>query len=442
MSAEYLSLLGIILGVTFFIAMAYRGLPVLFVGPLSAIIVAVFSQQNPIPMLTGPFMQRFANFTQSWFLVIMFSSMFGKMMSVSGAADALANKLVGIAMMAKTQTGQKVLAVLSLVVINATLTYGGVSLYAAAFTLVAIAKRIFQNLNVPWKFYTCSSLGSGVFTMTMLPGSPQLHNNIPTKYLGTTPMAGPWLGIIGTILAIMLGIIYCWWVVREAERKNEGFLPSGDIISTIYTTDPDIKPIPLIKCLFPSIVLLVVLNVFKQPLVLSLICALLTTYILFFPSFRNNPVKMLNEAISNAVGAVANVCSATGFGGVVAAVSGYKFVLSGLSAIPGPALFQVFVSVNIAAGITGAGSGGLVICLENLGDHFLATGINPEVIHRIAAMSSGGLDTLPHCGAVVNTLSIAKLNHRDGYKNYFWLSVVLPIIVTLICMYFASLGVV
>ena len=53
-----------------------------------------------------------------------------------------------------------------------------------------------------------------------------------------------------------------------------------------------------------------------------------------------------------------------------------------------------------------------------------------EVMHRIASLASGGLDTLPHNGAVITTLAICGLTHKESYKDIFITSVAIPISVT------------
>src|SRR5690625_7061374 len=94
---------------------------------------------------------------------------------------------------------------------------------------------------------------------------------------------------------------------------------------------------------------------------------------------------------------------------------------------PGPPMISLAVATNIIVGITGSASGGLGIALDALGSHY-ATLVNPEALHRIAAISSGGLDSLPHNGAIVTGLTVCGLTHKEGYKPVFWICVVATII--------------
>ncbi len=65
-------------------------------------------------------------------------------------------------------------------------------------------------------------------------------------------------------------------------------------------------------------------------------------------------------------------------------------------------------------------------------------GISPELLHRIAALASGGLDTLPHNGAVITTLAIFGLTHKQSYKDIFFTSVIIPITVTALIVILTS----
>ncbi len=69
-------------------------------------------------------------------------------------------------------------------------------------------------------------------------------------------------------------------------------------------------------------------------------------------------------------------------------------------------------------------------------------GINPQVLHRIAAIACGGLDTLPHNGAVITLLGITGMTHKQSYVDIGMCTVVIPLIATAVCIIFASFGVV
>ena len=97
-------------------------------------------------------------------------------------------------------------------------------------------------------------------------------------------------------------------------------------------------------------------------------------------------------------------------------------IAGALKTIPNP-LVNEAITVTALAGITGSASGGLSIALAAMSEHFIAAattaGIPLEVLHRVAAMASGGMDTLPHNGAVITVLAVTGLTHRQSYKDIF-----------------------
>ena len=117
-----------------------------------------------------------------------------------------------------------------------------------------------------------------------------------------------------------------------------------------------------------------------------------------------------------------NTASEYGFGAIIAALPGFLVVADALKTIPNP-LVNEAITVTALAGITGSASGGLGIALAAMSETFIANaqaaGIPLEVFHRVAAMASGGMDTLPHNGAVITLLAVTGLTHKQSYKDIF-----------------------
>ena len=111
----------------------------------------------------------------------------------------------------------------------------------------------------------------------------------------------------------------------------------------------------------------------------------------------------------------------------------------------GNALVTSVVSTSITAGITGSSSGGMTIALNAFGDQLrqmaLDQGISLEAMHRLTAMAAGGLDTLPHSGAVVTLLLVSGLTHRQSYKDIAMITVVIPVLtVTVLVALVSTVG--
>ena len=422
-----------------------KGVSLYVLAPLAALVVAIFSGGNILTAMTETYMSGFAGFMQSYFLMFALSSIFAKIMSDSGAAKVIALKVAALVRMAPPKY-QRFLACLSVGIMTAILTVGGINLYCCVFVLVSIGKDLFEEFDLPWHLYMTSSLGSGSFTMTMIPGTPAIQNLIPVETLGTQATAAPVLGIISTVICIVLSVIYVKYALNKCDKKGEHFLPTGARIqaSSVVEKDVEAPKINLLVCLIPSIALLVALNGFGLDAVVSLVIAVVVALILFGKNLMQNKVNLgvcFADGIKNAIMTLLNVCVIVGFGSVVSATAGYTTIMNSLDMIPGPPIFQLFIAVNVAAGVAGSASAALGIGMTMFADKFLAMGISPDIIHRISVMSSGGLDSLPHSSGTASALGVAQLSHKEGYMHVFWLNTVIPIIVTAIACVLASFGV-
>jgi len=132
---------------------------------------------------------------------------------------------------------------------------------------------------------------------------------------------------------------------------------------------------------------------------------------------------------------VFNTACEFGYGSTIKALAGFTMIQNFVTGIaPGNPLISQAVAVNALAGITGSASGGLSIALNVLGETYyqrgLEAGISPELLHRVAAMSCGGLDSLPHNGALITLLLICGVTHRQAYKDVVVISIAIPLLAT------------
>ncbi|VEI47581.1 H+/gluconate symporter and related permeases [Actinobacillus equuli] len=96
------------------------------------------------------------------------------------------------------------------------LTYGGVSLFVVVFAVYPLALAVFKEANITRRLIPGTiACGAFTFTMTALPGSPQIQNLIPTRYFGTDAMAAPIMGIIASAVLFFGGVAYL-----EMRRRN------------------------------------------------------------------------------------------------------------------------------------------------------------------------------------------------------------------------------
>ena len=209
--------IGIFLSLIFLIGMAYRGHSVVAIAPLAAMIALVFSWDHILAGYTQIFMPAGANFIAGFFPLFLAGAIFGRLMTVSGYAEDIARWIPQI-------FGPKQ-AIFITAIITAILTYGGINAWVIAFTVVPIAKPLFKEANISMRLMPAAiALGIFTFATAALPGSPQIHNAIPTRYFQTTTFAAPLLGILGTIVTFGLGMMWLKYREKSMAKSGEGFV--------------------------------------------------------------------------------------------------------------------------------------------------------------------------------------------------------------------------
>lgn len=425
-------MIGIFIGLALLMFLAYKGMSIIWIAPITAGIVALTGGLDLLDAYTGAYMTGFVGFARAWFPVFMLGAIFGKVMDDSGAARSVAHWIIQ-----KIGTKQAILAV---VLGCAVLTYGGVSLFVVVFAMYPLAVALFREANLSRRLIPGAiALGSFTFTMTAIPGSPQIQNLIPMQYYGTTPTAAPIMGVVGALIMLVGGMFY----MNYSAKKRTA---AGDVFTEVAGHDADVDisalPNPLVSFL-PLLAVILLLNLANLDIIISLTAGIVLAIALNWTRLPEK-VKTLNTGAAGSVLAIINTSAAVGFGSVVRAVPGFDQLSDFVMGIQGSPLISQAVSVNILAGATGSASGGMGIALEALGAQYmelaLATGISPEAFHRIASIASGGLDTLPHNGAVLTLLAVTAMTHKDSYKDIFVVGSLIPIAAVIAGIIMASIG--
>src|SRR5699024_5552619 len=416
---ELLSLIGIFVALGLLIFLALRGHNLVIVTTLLSVMIAVTSQINITEALKDGYMDAFMNFVGNYFLIFLFGALFGKVMEDSGAATSMARGIMKV-----TGEQSRLAVIFSIMLITGILTYGGVSVFVVIFAIIPIARPIFKRLDIPWPIFAGAFfLGCGTFSMTMLPGSPQIQNLIPIPYLDTTPTAGAWIGIIAAVVAVTVGLFWLWREDKRYQRKKIGYEDTKGIDVVEYN-EKDKYPSILLSALPPRL-LIVLLNFTPLSVEVSLGLSVVAAALLLM-KYLPSPMESINKGALNVASPILNTSAVVGFGGVVIMTSGFVTIEQAVTNTGGHPLISFAIATNIMAGVTGSASGGLGIAMDALAADYQSL-VNPEALHRIAAISSGGLDSLTHSGAVVTGLTVMGLTHKTGYNPIFVVNIVAPI---------------
>ena len=442
----------VLAALVFLMLMAYRGHSVILFAPVAALGAVLLTDPALVaPMFTGLFMDKMVGFLKLYFPVFLLGAVFGKLIEVSGFSRSIVSATIGLLGRSR--------AMLSIVAVCALLTYGGVSLFVVVFAVYPFAAELFRQAQIPKRLIPGTiALGAFTFTMDALPGTPQIQNIIPTAFFQTNAWAAPWLGTLGGLFILFAGLAYLDWRRRVAARAGEGYgselrnepgpfrgerlvHPALAILPLVLVGVTNKLFTDLIPMLYgeshsfiPSVVgeaVPVVQEISRIGAIWAVQGALLVGILCVLALAWRTVTSQFVEASQTAVGgsllAAMNTASEYGFGAVIAALPGFRVVVDLLHAIPN-ALVNEAVTVTALAGITGSASGGMSIALAAMADTFIANaeaaGIPMEVLHRVASMASGGMDTLPHNGAVITLLAVTGLTHRQAYRDIFAVTII------------------
>ncbi|WP_243050128.1 GntP family permease [Dyella sp. RRB7] len=454
----------------FLMLAAYRGYSVILFAPIAALGAVLLTEPSLVaPIFTGLFMDKMVGFLKLYFPVFMLGALFGKLIELSGFSKAIVAGTIGLVGRSR--------AMLSIALVCALLTYGGVSLFVVVFAVYPFAAELFRQSDIPKRLIPGTiALGAFTFTMDSLPGTPQIQNIIPTAFFGTTAWAAPWLGMLGAVFILIVGLLYLESRRRKAAAAGEGYgtglvnepapfeggklvhplialLPLvlvgvankllGDAIPRLYGASHAFVPAVIgeAKPVVQEIGKIAAIWAVEGALLLGIACVLLFAWRPVAHRFAEGS----KAAVGGALLASMNTASEYGFGAVIAALPGFRVIANALHAIPHP-LINEAVTVTALAGITGSASGGMSIALAAMADTFIhnaqAAGIPMQVLHRVAAMASGGMDTLPHNGAVITLLAVTGLTHRQSYRDIFAITVIKTMAVFVVIGVYAGTGLV
>ena len=377
---DLVGLLGILIGLGLLIWFAFKGWSVLLLAPIAAVAAALFSREPLLAHWTQTFMRSAAGFFAQFFPLFLLGALFGKLMEDSGSVTAIADFM--------TQRLGAKRAILAVVLGGAIVTYGGVPKRrgegfgdgAPRSAEVLAGDQTLRERATTAREFDPAEIGHGKAALTE-----------PSIVAAAAPI----------VVVILVNLVLSRIVLP---RLDLSFLAKPEWGGTS-----------------PSAVTGV------WSVMTALTCAILAVLALNLrriPDLRGTMDAGVNASALPAI----SVASLVGFGAVVAAMPAFAVVRDAVLGVGGGPLVSLAVATNILAALTGSASGGLTIALDALGPTYLERaaqiGMDPALLHRVAVIGSGTLDSLPHNGAVVTLLAVCGSTHTESYKDIFMVAIV------------------
>lgn len=410
--------LGLLLGILAIMFLAMRGVSILVAAPLAALLVIVTNGMDFSALLgrENSYLSGLAGFVVNYYAVFLLGAILAKYMEISGAAQAIAERILDW-----TGTDRPMTVLVALLLVAAILTYGGISIFVAMFILAPLARPLFRKLDIAWNLFSIPVfVGMSTFTLTMLPGTPTIQNVIPTTYLGTTLTAAPLLGTLGSLVALAYGLWYMRLALLRSIARGETY--ADFVTGDSGTNQPGPLP-PFLTSVLPIVALVVIIwvgSLLEVPhiILIGLGSAVLLSAALFRRWIPDHKA-VINLGAAAAVMPLFVTAAAVGFGVVITHAPGFESIAGAILGLPVSPLISLSITSAAFGAITGSTAGGLGIVMEAFAENFLQMGVHPELIHRVAAMAASVCTVLPHSGALLTLYSVSGLNHRNGFVHPF-----------------------
>lgn len=410
-----------------FAAVLWRGASVIVAAPVFALILAAFVDgPRALVFFEYNFAASAGNFVARYYLVFLLGAILGRVLVESGCAVGVARCF--------WRGGAPWRAPLAVAAACALMTLGGVGVFVIAFAMQPIAREIYARARLPLGLAPAAiALGAFTATMTAIPGAPSLTNIIAASTLGTDAFAASVEGLLAAAVMLSFG---GWWLCRVARH--------APMVEPQLPLDVDVAPPPFALAVAPLAATLVanaalstgfatlpVQGVFGMSgqaywaVVAALALGIAVAgWVGGIAALRRG----VESGAATAVGPLLATAVGVGFGACLAATPVMQATIGWLSQTygAGTATFAA-AATGLYAAAVGSSSGGLILVLTAHGETLLATGImDPPTLHRVAALASGVLDTLPHSGAVLALLAICRATHAESYRDVFVVTVIGP----------------
>ena len=447
-------IIGTLFALALFIFLSLRGLNIFLTAIICSLIVAVTGGIRIDTALTDymPFGKLGAfTFAGKFFLLFAAGSIFGQVMGATGAASAIAVKLCD-------SLGAHRTLWIS-VICTSLLTYSGVVVFIIIFAMYPLGLRLMQESGIPKRLFAAAlALGAGTYTLTAMPGTPSVQNIISAERLGTGLFAAPVMGLIASIMMFSLGLWYLEWQRKKAAADSDHFQPNGSDQKILAGPEGEVQTNWKLSLVPPFTVLFVILAPkllgalagdggtgamadmmaysSANPLLWATLALTVGSVIclLIFRVSLGRSSDMVGAGFNNSLLPLLATSIVIGFGGIVTRTEGFADFVTLLTSSNLEPHISAVLSVSGLSALVGSASGGLQIFMATMAEHYLALGVDPAILHRIVTIASGGLDSLPHSGAIVAMLAVTGLTHKEGYRDLFVITVIIPVFVIAVCL--------
>ena len=428
----------LVLGIVLFVVLCYRGLNTAAAALIASALVALGSTQGFTTAMTSTWISGVGEFISQNGLGFISAGLFSFLMRETKSGESMAETLLKFT---KADFVPYLIAI-----VGALLQLAGINTYM--FIVATMAFALLKKADLPVYIGYAACIAVPPIVTFSLPGVPAMPNVLPTTFLGTTTWAAPVLSLVTTAVGLALMILYMQHLIKKARRTNEGYVePEGEGLSLGPKTEEDIAYPPFWKAILPIVLIIALTAVFQLAMGMAAMTALvygmwITSVVIVLLNWdtcihKLTVKRILSQGLTEMFGFIFMAGCVYGFGKVTAESACFQPLIDAFLNINVNPYLTVWLSVCLIAGLCADGVGGMVMWLSLFGGQYgvgNTLGVNPEAVHRIAVSASTTFDSLPHSAMVAQGMAIFKTNLKESYKYSFVLTVVFPLIFSLVAV--------
>lgn len=419
------SVIGLFLGLMLIAIGAFYGWGSLPLSLAATLLVALTGDLNIWEAFSVMYLKGYTDTFISYFLIFASTCLYSKLMTESGCAVSMAYKMRDV-------IGKKHIMT-TCCITAALLNYAGISAFVLSYVMIPIMWTLFREADIPRELTICPIIfGCSTFVLSCIPGSAELTNLNPALALGTPLTAAPGMSIICAAFLIVSGLVYSNGQVKLAQLRGEHFeLPEGEDEEKYAPKNVEDLP-PAWKAFTPTVLIMVCIlggssfvSDTKLLVVGAMVLANLVCFVLNYKTFKKqNIAALMTQGLENSVFTLASFAAVLAFAAVARTTPGFESVVNSMMSWDLPIYVKVVLYTALISFVLGSSASGSKVAIDSIAGTLLDSGANLEVCHRLTAIASTTVDTLPHCAALFGQLRVLRLSHRKTYIHIFHLSVV------------------
>lgn len=438
-----LGFIGVLLGVGVLIYLACIRRMNLLLATLVGILVIILFNGLPVwETITATYARGIGGWVEDFLIIFTLGALLGQALQSTGSAQAIGEALID-------KLGAKhaglIIHILSLLVV-----YAGVDFVVGCLSIAPISIAVVRKANLPRRFAIACLLGGGCSYVFALPGAATVNNLLPIDYFGTTTLAA-WLpGLLGSIVSLILVLLYQRYLEKKFRKANKGFDLSDEAVQRDFgCRERSQLPPAWIGCAALLLVILSSLllggtNIIAPKAAISGGLAVAILFILVLGrKYLCEPVRRVLEtgAVGGIVGAIV-MGAVIGFVAVIQATKAFTAFADWATSITLPPLLSIVFTIQMLNIILANTPGSMNVLLSSFSPQLFAMGVQPAVLHRVAAMSSVSFAAMmPHNPSAIVCLQAYKSNYAESFVDIAVICIAVPLLGTLATVLFLSLGI-